>query len=169
MESLLLNKREGEVSIFIEIEQFSNQKYEIDKTTGKLQLDRILEYPYFYPYSYGFIPGTLAADGDDLDALIITDKPIQKDNTYTSHIVGVLVMEDEKGMDEKVLCVLDEDINKISDISNFSGEILENIKWFFENYKSKTPGKWSNVIGYENRDYAIKLYKNYLHGLTISS
>lgn len=154
------NLKEGAVNVYIEIEQFSNQKYEINKTTGKLELDRVLEYPYFYPYAYGFIPGTLAADGDDLDALIITDKHISKDQTYSAQIVGVLVMEDEKGMDEKVLCMFEEDANKIHDISYFSNEVLENTKWFFENYKRKTPEKWSNVIGYENRDFAIKLYKN---------
>jgi inorganic pyrophosphatase len=154
--------KEGDVLIYIEIERFSNQKYEINKTTGTLELDRVLEYPYFYPYAYGFIPGTLAADGDDLDALIITEKLIRNNNLYNVYIVGVLVMEDEKGMDEKLLCVLEEDNNEICDISDVSNEVLENIKWFFENYKSKTPGKWSKVIGYENRDYAINLYKNYV-------
>jgi inorganic pyrophosphatase len=163
MTSISLNVKKNEsVKVYIEIEQFSNQKYEIDKTTGKLELDRVLEYPYFYPYAYGFIPGTLASDGDDLDALIITNETISKGNEYIAYIVGVLVMEDEKGMDEKILCVLEKDADKISDISDFSGEVLENIKWFFENYKIKTPGKWSNVIGYENFDYAIKLFKNCL-------
>jgi inorganic pyrophosphatase len=150
------------VKVYIEIEQFSNQKYEINKSNGKLELDRVLEYPYFYPYAYGFIPGTLAADGDDLDALIITDNPIGKDNTYTAYIVGVLVMEDEKGMDEKLLCLLEDDTSKTFDISDFSEEILENIKWFFENYKNKTSGKWSNVIGYKNKEYANSLYQNCL-------
>ena len=151
--------KSGGVEVFIEIEKFSNQKCEINKTTGKLELDRILPYPYFYPYAYGFIPNTLAMDGDDLDALIITDIPLKKDNTYKAKIVGVLVMEDEKGMDEKVLCVLDEDSININDISNFETDVLDNIKWFFENYKNKTPGKWSNVTGYENREYAIHLYE----------
>ena len=151
--------KSGGVEVFIEIEKFSNQKCEINKTTGKLELDRILPYPYFYPYAYGFIPNTLAMDGDDLDALIITDIPLKKDNTYKAKIVGVLVMEDEKGMDEKVLCILDEDSININDISDFETDVLDNIKWFFENYKNKTPGKWSNVTGYENREYAICLYE----------
>jgi inorganic pyrophosphatase len=155
-------KKNGEVQVYIEIEQFSNQKYEINKSNGKLELDRVLEYPYFYPYAYGFIPETLAADGDDLDVLVITDKHILNDDIYTAYIVGVLVMEDEKGMDEKLLCVLEEDASKISDISDFSEEVLENIKWFFENYKNKTTGKWSKVIGYENKKYAISLYQKSL-------
>jgi inorganic pyrophosphatase len=151
--------KSGCVEVFIEIEKFSNQKYEINKTTGKLELDRILPYPYFYPYAYGFIPNTLAMDGDDLDALIITDIPLKKDNTYKAKIVGVLVMEDEKGMDEKVLCVLHDDSININDISDFETDVLDNIKWFFKNYKNKTPGKWSNVTGYENREHAIYLYE----------
>jgi inorganic pyrophosphatase len=167
MDSLSLNKKKGEIQVYIEIEQFSNQKYEINKSTGKLELDRVLEYPYFYPYSYGFVPGTLAADGDDLDALIITDKPIKKDNIYKAYIISVLVMEDEKGMDEKLLCVLEEDANKICDISDFSNEVLENVKWFFENYKNKTPEKWSKIIGYENFDYAVKLYKSCINSNNI--
>jgi inorganic pyrophosphatase len=152
----------GEVEVFIEIEKFSNQKYEVNKDTGELELDRILPYPYFYPYAYGFIPNTLAMDGDDLDALIITDTPLKKNNIYKSRIVGVLVMEDEKGMDEKVLCVLDEDSININDISDFEPDVLDNVKWFFKNYKNKTPEKWSNVIGYENKKYAIRLYETTL-------
>lgn len=155
----MICQKSGCVEVFIEIEKFSNQKYELNKTTGELELDRILPYPYFYPYAYGFIPNTLAMDGDELDALIITDIPLKKDNKYKAKIVGVLVMEDEKGMDEKVLCVLDEDSININNISDLESDILDNVKWFFENYKNKTPGKWSNVTLYENREYAIHLYE----------
>jgi inorganic pyrophosphatase len=151
--------KSGDIEVFIEIEKFSNQKYEVNKDTGKLELDRILPYPYFYPYAYGFIPNTLAMDGDDLDALIITDIPLKKDNKYNAKIVGVLVMEDEKGMDEKVLCVLEEDSINIKDISDVEPDVLDNVKWFFENYKNKTTGKWSKVIGYEDKKYAIGLYE----------
>jgi inorganic pyrophosphatase len=106
------------VEVYIEIEKHSNYKYEYNKETNALELDRILPYPYFYPYAYGYIPNTLAMDGDDLDILIISDRDnIKKDTFYKVFIVGVLIMEDEKGMDEKVLCVLDEDREKIKDIS----------------------------------------------------
>jgi len=149
----------GEVKVYIEIEQFSDQKYEINKETGKLELDRVLDHPFVYPYSYGFIPDTLAMDGDDLDALIITNEPIKKDYLYKAHIVGVLIMEDEKGMDEKILCVLEKDKSVIQDVNDFSENVLDDIKSFFGNYKTKTPNKWSKVIGYENREYAIRLYK----------
>ena len=151
-----------EIPVYIEIEQFSNKKYELNKETNSLELDRILPYPYFYPYAYGFIPNTLAMDGDDLDALIITNKPLKMDRIYKARIIGVLIMEDEKGMDEKIICVLPDDSNEKTDIADLSETDRVNIHWFFSNYKSNTPGKWSSVKGYENKDFAIDLYKKCL-------
>ena len=122
------------VDIYIEIEKHSNLKYEFDKIGQILALDRTLPYPYFYPYAYGYIPNTLAADGDELDALIITDRQdLKKDTFYSAHIIGVLIMEDEKGMDEKVLCVLEEDSKNIKDIYQLSDQIKDDIEWFFSN------------------------------------
>lgn len=148
--------------VYIEIEQFSNQKYEFSKKNNCLELDRVLPYPYFYPYSYGFIPNTLAMDGDDLDALIITSKSLTKGETYDTAIIGVLIMDDEKGLDEKILCVLVEDSERIQDICDLSESDRHNIHWFFSNYKSNTPGKWSSVKGYENRDFAVELMNKYI-------
>jgi inorganic pyrophosphatase len=149
------------VNIYIEIEQHSNQKYEFDKEKNKLILDRVLNYPYFYPYSYGFIPGTMADDNDELDALIITDNKIKNDNNYNAYIIGSLIMEDEKGMDEKILCVLEEDYLTINDMDKLSNNVKENIYWFFSNYKNNTKGKWSKVIGFSNKEESIKLYEKY--------
>jgi inorganic pyrophosphatase len=147
------------INVYIEIEQNSNIKYEFNKNTNKLEVDRILPEPFVYPYSYGYIPNTLAEDGDDLDILIISNKEILNDNFYDVFIIGVLLMEDEKGMDEKILCVLEEDYLNINDISDLDIESKNKIYYFFENYKKKTPGKWSKVIGYKNKEYAIQLYK----------
>jgi inorganic pyrophosphatase len=147
------------VTVYIEIEQDSNMKYELNKETNTLDLDRVLPYPYYYPYSYGFITKTLAMDDDELDALIITNKRIEKDKFYEVFIIGVLIMSDEKGPDEKILCVLEEDYDKMKDLSDLSNEVKDNIHWFFSNYKSKTPNKWSKVEGYKNKEDAIQLYK----------
>jgi inorganic pyrophosphatase len=147
------------IKVYIEIEQFSNQKYEWNKTTDKLELDRVLPYPYFYPFAYGFIENTLAQDGDELDALIITDKPVKKDAFYSVRIVGVLVMEDEKGMDEKILCVLENDAERIKDILDIHETDRMNIHWFFTNYKKSTPGKWSRVHSFETRTQAVQIYE----------
>lgn len=147
------------VIVYIEIEKDSNIKCEYDEEKRKLVVDRILPYPYYYPYSYGFIINTLAMDGDDLDALIITDKKIELDKHYSVFIIGVLLMEDEKGMDEKILCVLEEDYSKINDISDLDNDVKDNISWFFSNYKNKTQGRWAKVYGYRSKEYAINLYK----------
>jgi inorganic pyrophosphatase len=157
----MLSTQKTEVHVFIEIEKFSNQKFELNKSTGLLDLDRVLPYPYFFPHAYGFIKNTLAMDGDDLDALIITTTSLKNNFIYTAHIIGVLIMEDENGLDEKIICVLEEDASNIKDITDLSENDIENIKWFFENYKKKSPGKWSNVLGYENRERAVDLYKKY--------
>lgn len=149
------------VNAYIEIEQHSNQKYEFDRNENKLVLDRVLNYPYFYPYSYGFIPGTMADDNDELDILIITDKTIKKDNSYNVYIIGSLIMEDEKGMDEKILGVLEEDYTIVNDIDKLNNNIKENIYWFFSNYKNNTKGKWSKVIGFSNKEESIKLFEKY--------
>jgi inorganic pyrophosphatase len=147
------------VNVYIEIEKYSNMKYEFNKETNTLELDRVLPYPYYYPYSYGYIEKTLALDGDELDALIISDKKIENDKKYEAYIVGVLLMSDEKGMDEKILCVLEEDYKTIDDLNKLSKDTIDNILWFFRHYKTKTPGKWSHVKGLREKDVAIQLYK----------
>lgn len=153
-----MSVKNGLVRVYIEIEKGSNMKYEFCKETEELVLDRILPDPYRYPFAYGFIVDTKAMDGDELDILIITDKHVKKDRYYNAYIVGVLIMEDEQGMDEKVLCVLEEERELIKDINDISSDKLELIRWFFTNYKSKTPGKWSRVHDYQNKDFAEKLY-----------
>jgi inorganic pyrophosphatase len=150
------------VRVFIEIEKHSNQKYEFNKTENKLELDRVLPYPYFYPYAYGFIENTLAMDGDELDVLIISDTEIKKDRWYDVCMIGVLIMSDEKGLDEKIICVSPQDYKTISNIDLLSDEIKDNIRWFFSNYKSRTPGKWSTVGSFENKEKALELYNKYL-------
>lgn len=164
MEFFQSNLSVGIVDVYTEIEKHSNLKYEYDKSAGKLVLDRVLPYPYFYPYAYGFIPNTLAADGDDLDVLILTDRQDLKiDTHYKVHIIGVLNMEDEKGMDEKILCVLEEDSITIRDITDLSELVKSDIHWFFSNYKNKTDGKWSGVMGFDDKTRAIQLVQNCLH------
>ena len=150
------------VRVFIEIEKDSNQKFEYNHHTQTLELDRVLKDPYIYPYPYGFILNTKAKDDDELDILILTEKKISKDTYLDVFIIGVLVMEDEKGMDEKVLCVLEEDYNKINSLSDIDNNIKNKIHYFFSNYKNNTEGKWSKVYNFEDKKFAIKLYKDCL-------
>ena len=127
---------DNKVSVYIEIEKGDCIKYEFDKTTNKLEVDRILPDPYVYPYSYGFIENTLAMDGDDLDALIVTEKTLKNDTRYDVYIIGVLVMEDEKGMDEKILCVMADDAERIQDITDLDDNTKDTINTFFPRINS---------------------------------
>jgi len=150
------------VTVFIEIEKGSNQKFEYNKATNSLELDRVLKAPYVYPYAYGFIVNTLGKDGDELDALIITHTPLPNGGFHEVYIIGVLVMEDEKGMDEKILCVLESDYKKTDDLSILSKETKDALLHFFTNYKNNDDGRWSKVYGFEDKKYAIQLYQDCL-------
>lgn len=150
---------ENKIKVYVEIEKLSNIKYEYDKDKKELVVDRILNEPFVYPFAYGFIPNTIADDQDELDALIITDKEIKNDTYYDVYIIGTLVMEDEKGMDEKILTVFEEDYETIKDISDISNSIKDEIHYFFSNYKKNSVGKWSNVIGFINKELSVQLYQ----------
>ena len=150
---------DNKITVFVEIEKYSHIKYEYDKIKKELFIDRILDSPFVYPYAYGFIPNTLADDNDELDILIISIKKIKNNKYYDVYIVGALVMEDEKGMDEKILCVFEEDYKNITDIDDISEEIKNEINDFFSNYKKKNIDKWSKVIGFINKELSIDLYK----------
>ena len=150
---------DNKITVFVEIEKYSHIKYEYDKIKKELFIDRILDSPFVYPYAYGFIPNTLADDNDELDILIISNKKIKNNKYYDVYIVGALVMEDEKGMDEKILCVFEEDYKNITDIDDISEEIKNEINDFFSNYKKKNIDKWSKVIGFINKELSIDLYK----------
>jgi inorganic pyrophosphatase len=152
------------VNCIIEIERHSNQKWEYDRVNDKLVLDRVLKYPYFYPYAYGFIPNTIGNDGDELDIVLISDKKYENWNVSNqiidAFIVGGLMMQDEKGRDDKIFVVpLDEiehyEKKQKSDVS----VIQENIKWFFSNYKSQDDDKWSKVYGILDKDAAEQVFK----------
>ena len=149
------------IKVYIEIEKDSNQKFEYNHQTQKLELDRVLSHPFSYPYAYGFALNTKASDDDELDILIITDKVILNDKSYEVFIIGVLIMEDEGGLDEKILCVLEEDYENFNDISKLNSVVKDKIFNFFTNYKNNSKDRWSKVYGFDNKENAIKLYEKY--------
>jgi len=126
-----------EVYAFIEVPKGSNVKYEYED--GKLKVDRILYGAMFYPYNYGFIPETLEEDGDPLDVLVITEEPLVPGSYIKVKPIGVLVTEDEKGVDRKIIAVpvkkVDPIYGEIEDISELKEGIKLKIKHFFERYK----------------------------------
>lgn len=148
---------------YVEIKKYSNLKYEYDSTQEKLVLDRTLNYPYFYPYCYGFIINTLADDEDELDVLIVTETDYKIGSIVEINIIGALVMEDEKGMDEKIIAVpKNNNPNDINDLKDLTDDILTDIKWFFENYKSKDKTRWSKVHYFINRPKTLDLIEKSL-------
>jgi inorganic pyrophosphatase len=151
------------VNVILEIERHSNKKWEYDRVNDTLFLDRILKYPYFYPYAYGFFPKTLGNDGDELDALLITEKEYQNYNasrkTIEGVIVGGLMMHDEKGEDEKIFVVPKDEIDSYYNKTGLELQLIrEDIIWFFSNYKIREEGKWSRVEYILNKEDAIHMY-----------
>jgi inorganic pyrophosphatase len=145
----------------IEIPYKSNIKYELDKESGAIFVDRVLYGAQFYPANYGFVPNTLADDGDPIDILVLTDYPVAPGSVIKAKVIGVLLMEDESGKDEKILAVptlkVDPTYAKIEKIEDLPEIVLQRIKHFFETYKDLEPGKWVKVTGYAGRKEAIEL------------
>jgi len=154
------------VNVIIEVSAQSNVKYEMDKESGALFVDRFLHTPMFYPANYGFLPHTLADDGDPLDALVITRFKLQEGSVIKARPVGVLIMEDEKGMDEKIICVpakkLDKAYENVNDINDLPEQVLEEIKHFFEHYKDLEKGKWVKVSDIKNAEEAKKIITKFI-------
>ena len=158
------------INAVIEIPYGSNVKYEIDKTSGAVVVDRVLYSAVFYPANYGFVPNTLAADGDPADILVINEYPLQAGSVIPCRLIGVLVMEDEAGMDEKLLAVpvskIDPRFDDIKSIDDLPKATLNRIKNFFETYKLLESNKGVKVKGIKDLktateilDKAIKNYK----------
>ena len=153
-----------EFDVVIEVPVDSNLKYEIDKD-GILRLDRILSSSMSYPGNYGYIPNTLADDGDALDALIMVSYPLQPKSIVTCRAIGYLSMRDEKGLDEKVVCVpvdrVDPHYNHIHEIEDLGEASKKKIEHFFQYYKSTEPNKWTNIESWENSTQAYALIEQY--------
>ena len=145
-----------EFNVIIEIPQASDPvKYEVDKESGAIFVDRFLFTATAYPSAYGFIPGTLAEDGDPADALVLIPTQVVPGAVIRSRPIGMLRMEDEKGPDEKIICVPHErvhpqysGVNNIEDLPAITRSAIEH---FFERYKDLEPDKWVKVIGWSGK------------------
>ena len=149
------------VHALIEIPYGSNIKYELDKESGAIWVDRVMYSAMYYPANYGFVPNTLAADGDPVDILVLTDYAVAPGSVIKSRLIGVLVMEDEKGMDEKLIAVpiskVDPTYDDIKSIEDLPKHTLDKIKNFFETYKMLEPNKWVKLKDFKGPDEAAKL------------
>jgi inorganic pyrophosphatase len=162
-------KNPDEVKAIIEVPFGSNIKYELDKESGAIEVDRVMYSAMFYPANYGFVANTLSKDGDPADILVLGEYPLIPGSFIKCRLIGVLLMEDESGVDEKLLAVpadkIDPSFSKIKDISDLPEHTLAKIKNFFETYKMLEPNKWVKVTGFKGKDEATKILdeaiKNY--------
>jgi inorganic pyrophosphatase len=141
------------IDVVVEIPRGSRNKYEFDHEKGVIRLDRRLFTATAYPADYGFVPDTLAEDGDPLDVLVLLDDPTFPGCWVTVRPVGVLWMEDDKGRDAKILCVEpNEPRNRdIHDLDDVRPELLAEIKHFFDVYKELEPGRFSKTGDFVGR------------------
>jgi inorganic pyrophosphatase len=153
----------NKVNVFIEIPKDGNIKYELDKESGVIFVDRFLHTAMNYPFNYGFVPNTLSEDGDPVDVLVLGDQILMPGVVIPSKIIGMLEMEDEAGIDTKILAVPTEKIDpsskEINDISDVNESIKNKVKHFFENYKTLEPGKWVKIKEWKGQKEAIAAVK----------
>jgi inorganic pyrophosphatase len=154
-------KAPHEFNVIIEIPMAADPiKYEVDKESGALFVDRFMSTAMHYPCNYGYVPQTLSDDGDPVDVLVITPFPLVPGVVVTCRPIGVLMMDDEAGGDAKLLAV---PIDKVLSIythwqkpEDMNQLRLAQIKHFFEHYKDLEPGKWVKVKGWEGPEAAIR-------------
>lgn len=150
-----------DLNVIIEIPQNSDPvKYEVDKASGAIFVDRFLYTPMFYPVNYGFVPHTLSEDGDPVDVMILAPFPVVVGAVLRARPIGVLLMEDEQGQDEKILAVpISKQAPFYAEILNYTDlpEIqLQQIEHFFTHYKDLEPGKWVKISGWADAEAAAK-------------
>lgn len=150
-----------EIFVFVEIPKNSNQKFEYDEQEGVIKLDRTLYGPNYFPFEYGFIKNTRGEDGDPLDCVLLSSYPTFPGCVIKSRPIGLLEMEDEAGVDTKIIAVpvekIDPRFKHIQDINDLTEHQKLEIKEFFETYKRLEPGKWVKLKEFKNRETAEKL------------
>ncbi|MCA8888282.1 MAG: inorganic diphosphatase [Parvularculaceae bacterium] len=136
-------------------------KYEMDKEAGALIVDRFLYTPMAYPGNYGFVPHTLSDDGDPIDVLVCNSRPLIPGCVINVRPLGVMMMEDNSGLDEKIIAVpsahLSRRFDGVENYSDLPDITLQQIEHFFEHYKDLEPGKWVKLGGWQDAATARKL------------
>lgn len=151
-----------ELNVIIEVPMGADPvKYELDKDSGAIFVDRMLHTAMYYPCNYGFVPHTLSADGDPADVLVLSEEKLIPGCVIPVRPLGVLVMEDEAGRDEKILAVPTSKVsaiyNNIKNVHDLPAIKLEQISHFFTHYKDLEKNKWVRVIGWEGLESALKV------------
>ncbi|HHD74788.1 MAG TPA: inorganic diphosphatase, partial [Nitratifractor sp.] len=144
-----------EVKAIIEVPFGSNIKYELDKESGAIEVDRVMFSAMFYPANYGFVADTLSDDGDPADILVLGEYPLVPGSFIKCRLIGVLLMEDESGIDEKLIEEpfekIDPTFKEIQEITYLPKHTLKKMKDFFETYKMLEPNKRVKVKGFKGK------------------
>lgn len=160
------NPENGEVNAFIEIPMGSDVKYELDKDMGVIIADRFSHTAMQFPFNYGFVPNTLGEDGDPLDIMVVCDRSVYPGTVISSVVIGMLEMEDEAGIDTKIIAVPTLKVDPINGIYKDVTELPEGLKTkirhFYENYKSIEPGKWVKLKEWKGKTEALEAVKKAL-------
>lgn len=162
LENLQAGKKvPDDINVVIEIPSRSSPiKYEMDKKSGTVAVDRFLSTAMFYPCEYGFIPHTLSEDGDPVDVLVVTPYPLFSGAVIRCRPVGMLEMTDESGKDTKILAVpvnkLTMSYKNINSPKDLDPNLIQSIEHFFKHYKDLEEGKWSKIDGWKEVDNAKK-------------
>ena len=154
--------------VVIEIPKGSRNKFEVDHETGRVYLDRVLFTTFVYPTDYGFFEGTLGLDGDPVDALVLLEYSVPPGVFVRVRPVGQLNMEDDGGIDTKVICVLDKDPRwaHIQDITDVPQQLRNEIEHFFLHYKDLEPGKHVTPGEWRDKAHGEKLIAEGLENFT---
>ena len=149
----------NDINVVIEIPaNYAPIKYEIDKDADALFVDRFVGTAMFYPANYGYIPNTLSEDGDPPDVLVVTPHPVVPGAVIRARPVGMLMMEDESGVDAKLIAVPHDKLSPlykgVKEHSDLPELLLRQIEHFFTHYKDLEAGKWVKIMGWENADAA---------------
>lgn len=150
----------GEVNVVVEIPANTGPvKYEVDKETGAVFVDRFMATAMFYPCNYGYVPDSLADDGDPLDVMVVTPHPLIAGTVIRCRPIGVLEMEDEAGDDAKIVAVPASKVTRLYDRVNAAEDLpdglVHTIEHFFRHYKDLEPGKWVEVRGWGDSAAAV--------------
>lgn len=153
-----------DVNVIIEIPQGGHPvKYELDKASGAMFVDRFLHTSMIYPANYGFIPHTLSADGDPCDVIVVCQEPVIPGAVIRSRPVGALLMEDEAGGDEKILAVPVDKLHpfyeKVKSYKDLPDILCEQIAHFFQHYKDLEKNKWVKIVKWVGPEEAAALIK----------
>lgn len=152
-----------EVNVLIEIPEGSLVKYELDKESGVIMADRFHYTAMPYPFNYGFIPQTMAEDGDPVDVMVVSSQPLFIGTMVAVRVIGMLEMEDEAGVDTKIIAVpttkIDPFYTHIDDVSELDEPTRNLIKHFFDHYKELEPNKWVKTKDFLGKEAAFDSIK----------